>query len=64
MKTDTRTYPARERMIEGPEAYQRFEKAVRGIIAVPNSVVKERIEEQRRLSALNPNRRGPKRKAK
>jgi len=36
MKSEPHTtrYPAPERMIEGPEAFQRFDKAMRGIIAV------------------------------
>jgi hypothetical protein len=51
-------------MIEGPKAYQRFENTMRGILAVPRTVIQERIEEERRLSALNPNRPGPKPKRK
>ncbi len=51
-------------MIEGPEAYQRFETAMKAIIAVPHSVIQERIETHRREAALNPKRRGPKRMAK
>jgi hypothetical protein len=33
------------------------------VIAVPHSVIKQRIEEHRRLSAENLHRPGPKRKA-
>ncbi|MDP9113554.1 MAG: hypothetical protein M3O20_07725 [Acidobacteriota bacterium] len=51
-------------MIEGPEAFTRFENAMRAVVAVPHSDIKQRIAEQRKQSALNPNRRGPKRKAK
>jgi hypothetical protein len=51
-------------MIEGPEAFQRFRNAMKGVLAVPHSVLKERIEKARQESATNPNRRGPKRKAK
>jgi hypothetical protein len=51
-------------MIEGPEAFTRFEKAMKKVLAVPHSVIQKRIEEQRRESALNPNRRGPKPKQK
>ena len=51
-------------MIEGPEAFKRFEKAMKAIIAVPHSVIQERIEAHRQEVAKNPNRRGPKRKAK
>jgi hypothetical protein len=51
-------------MIEGQEAFQRFNNAMKSIIAVPHSVIKQRIEEHRKQTALNPNRRGPKRKVK
>jgi hypothetical protein len=51
-------------MIEGPEAYQRFENTMKGILAVPRAVIQQRIEEARRLAALNPNRPGPKSKRK
>jgi hypothetical protein len=54
--------PATE-MIEGPEAFTRFEKAMKKVIAVPHSVIQKRIEEHRKEAALNPNKRGPKRKA-
>ena len=51
-------------MIEGPEAYRRFRDTMKAVLAVPHSVIKERVEEQRKQAALNPNRRGPKRKIK
>jgi hypothetical protein len=51
-------------MIEGPEAFTRFENAMRAVVAVPHSEIKKRIEEHRKQSALNPNRRGPKPKRK
>jgi hypothetical protein len=43
--------------------YERFTALVDRVIAVPHSVIKQRVEEHRRKSAENPNRRGPKRKA-
>jgi hypothetical protein len=49
-------------MIEGPEAYKRFETAMKAVIAVPRAKVQAQIEEHKKQSALNPNRRGPKRK--
>jgi hypothetical protein len=51
-------------MIEGTEAFTRFENAMRAVVAVPHSEIKQRIESHRKESALNPNRRGPKPKKK
>ena len=51
-------------MIEGPEAYQRFENTMRTILAAPRAVIQQRIEEHKRQADLNPRKRGPKRKAK
>jgi len=51
-------------MIEGSEAFTRFENAMKKVLSVPHSVIQKRIEEQRKESALNPNRRGPKPKRK
>jgi hypothetical protein len=44
--------------------YERFTALVDRVLAVPHSVIKERIDEHRRQAALNPNRRGPKPKRK
>ena len=43
--------------------YERFTALVDRVIAVPHSVIRQRVEEHRRRSAENPNRPGPKRKA-
>jgi hypothetical protein len=51
-------------MVEGPEAWSRFEGTMKRILAVPHSEVQKKIEEHRRQAASNPNRRGPKRKVK
>ncbi len=51
-------------MIEGPEAFKRFDTAMKGIIAVPHSEIQKRIEEYRKQAAKNPNRRGPKPKTR
>lgn len=47
-------------MIEGPEAFTRFETAMKQVLSVPHSEIKRKIEEHRKEAALNPNRRGPK----
>jgi hypothetical protein len=47
-------------MIEGPEAWKRFQKVMKQVIAVPHSEIKRRIDEHRAEVAKNPNRRGPK----
>jgi hypothetical protein len=47
-------------MVEGPEAFTRFENAMKRVLAVPHSEIQRRIEEHRKEAALNPNRRGPK----
>jgi hypothetical protein len=49
--------------IEGPEAYQRFDALVRKVLSVPHEEIMRREAEYKRQSAMNPNRRGPKRKA-
>lgn len=46
--------------VEGPEAWTRFQTAMKHVVAVPRAEIQRRIEEQRKLSAANPNRRGPK----
>lgn len=50
-------------MIEGQEAWVRFQGAMKTVLAIPHSEIQRRVEEERKASALNPNRRGPKRKA-
>lgn len=51
-------------MVEGAEAFHRFREATKAILAVPHSQIKKRIDAHREQAAKNPNRRGPKPKAK
>ncbi|MBM3813262.1 MAG: hypothetical protein FJW20_16680 [Acidimicrobiia bacterium] len=44
--------------------YEHFTALVDRVLAVPHSVIKERVEEHRRQAAKNPNRPGPKPKRK
>lgn len=51
-------------MHEGPEAFTRFNEAMKAVLAVPHSEIKKRIDEHKKKAALNPNKRGPKPKGK
>jgi hypothetical protein len=44
--------------------YEKFTQLVDRVLAVPHTVIKQRVEEHRRQAALNPNRPGPKPKKK
>ncbi len=46
------------------DEYERFTDLVDRVLAVPHSVIKERVEEHRKRAAQNPNRPGPKPKRK
>jgi hypothetical protein len=50
--------------IEGPEAWMRFQTAMRRVVAVPHTEIQRRIEAERKESALKPVRPGPKPKRK
>jgi len=56
---DMKTAPE---MNEGPEAFARFRDAMKKVLAVPHSVIQERIKEHRKVAAQNPRKRGPKKK--
>jgi len=51
-------------MIEGPEAWERFNSGMKKALSVPHAEIQKRLEAERQKSVLNPNRRGPKRKPK
>ncbi len=51
---------AKAEYIEGPEALQRFDAAVKQILAVPHSTIARRERAYKKRSLANPHRRGPK----
>jgi hypothetical protein len=54
---------AKPEYVEGPEAWTRFQDAMKKVIAVPRAEIQRRVEEHRKEAAKNPNKRGPKPKA-
>jgi hypothetical protein len=46
--------------IEGQEASDRFNAAMKGVLAVPHAEIQRRIAQHKKESARNPNKRGPK----
>jgi hypothetical protein len=50
--------------VEGPEAWKRFDSAMKAVLSVPHAEIQRRVEEHRKEAAKNPNKRGPKPKAK
>jgi hypothetical protein len=47
-------------MVEGTEAFTRFENAMKKVLSVPHSEIQQRIEEHKKQAAANPKKRGPK----
>ena len=54
----------RQEYEEGTQVSKRFDALVRKILSVPHEEIMRREAEYKRKSAANPNRRGPKPKAK
>ena len=50
--------------VEGSEAWERFNSAMKGVLMVPHAEIQRRIAEHKKEAARNPNRRGPKPKRK
>ena len=46
----------------GAGALDRFQKAMKRVVAVPHAEIQKRIEAHRQEAARNPNRRGPKKR--
>jgi hypothetical protein len=51
---------AKPEYLEGPEAFARFDGAMKKALSVSHDELKRRIEAERRKAALNPRKRGPK----
>lgn len=49
-----------QKYVEGPEAFKAFEDGMKKVLALPKAELARRIEEERKRSAANPNKRGPK----
>ena len=49
-------------LAEGPDAFRRFGDFVSRILSVPRAVVLRREAEYKKEAALNPRKRGPKKK--
>jgi len=44
-------------MVEGPEAWRRFEGVMKGVLTAPRSEIKKRIEEHRKRVVSSPKRK-------
>jgi hypothetical protein len=61
MKTDSDT---QGRMVEGREAFRRFDATIGKILSVSHAELLRREKQYKRRAALNPHKRGPKPKVK
>lgn len=52
------------KMVKHSAEYEAFTSLVDRVLAVPHSVIKERVEQERKQSAMKPVRPGPKPKQK
>lgn len=55
---------AKPEYVEGPEAWTRFQNAMKKVVTVPHAEIQRRLEQHREEAAKNPNKRGPKPKEK
>ena len=56
--------PATREMVEGTEAFTRFDTAIKSLLSVPRSELQRREAEYKAKAALNPRKRGPRPKQK
>lgn len=52
------------RMTEGPPAFANFQNAMAKMLTVPKAELLRREANYKKVAAANPNKRGPKKKAK
>jgi hypothetical protein len=50
--------------VEGPEAFTRFQNAMKTVLTVSHEEIQRRIAAEKEKAALNPRKRGPKPKRK
>ena len=51
-------------VVQPSTEYETFTNLVDRVLSVPHAVIQQRVEEERKRSAANPNRPGPKPKTK
>jgi hypothetical protein len=63
-KSKMQIMKSRPEMVEGPDAFRRFDALVGSVMAVSREEIKRREAEYKAKAALNPKKRGPKPKGK
>jgi hypothetical protein len=64
VQCNDKSMKAEPEYVEGSEAWDRFNSAMKSVLAVPHAEIQRRIAEHKKEVARNPHRRGPKAKNK